>query len=345
MLILGAALFCIAAATLAQTSPKPASKTTAAPVATVKLNDSRFALLTGFSPIGGDKENIILIALAKYTIDAKKGYALLLENHVKDFRFDLIDTTGLYLQMNTYILRQLTARKISWMEESSVLLRRMNVLPSSDSKGIVVAFPLTDEEMGDLKKELISSLFIINEGIAANGNLIQSSSQYRVDEPVKSMFVKNVAKIPVNKTRFADVSRFKTNKIPFYSLMNKSEEDIVKRLGESVKQVNLLFSGVFFKFYETADAEYQISYEKNISNRITMTPKFKLKYSEYSFYTDVNGYPFELTGCNCGEFIVEQSEAGVDYTYRDKRKHQIRFSREHQGRFLNPYLAEISVND
>lgn len=190
----------------------------------IQLKDSRFTLLSAFLPINNDKKKIYQLALAKYKIGNQSGYAVLVENHVADFRFDLIDTADLELILDGYIERKRGSK--TWLESESLTFKRMDVITASNSKGFVVAFPLTNEEAYDLKKDFLRNMRLYGT---------KTSENLSIDEPAMSLFTKNAAKITATKGSFDDVSRFKVKRIPLYSLMYKTGEEVAQKLGAATK--------------------------------------------------------------------------------------------------------------
>lgn len=290
------------------------------------VKDPSYTLLTPFVALSGDRANVFQIALGQIKTD-KNNYVLLLENHINDFSLDVIDTTHLVdILMKVYTVRSRNGS--TWMEEIRLTLPVFDRSVASNSKGILIGFSLTGTDAFDLKGQTIGD-FVVHEIDNSGKYRSETKSQVSIKDPGKKFFITYASKITTNKGSFDDISRFKTNKIAFYSLFSKSLSSISQKLGTPTKSEQR--NATTFNSYETPLGYYNFEFKDDRSTRIEFVPKIRIKFIGKLFIID--SYPLEITGCNCGEFTSKETsgssgdkqEYGVIYTFRDKSAHRISF--------------------
>ncbi len=290
------------------------------------VNDPTYTLLTPFVPLSGDKANVFQIALGKVKTD-KNNYVLLLENHINDFSLNIIDTTHLVdILMKAYTLKSKNGS--TWREEILLTLPVFKKSVTSNSKGILIVFSLAGTDAYDLKGQMIGD-FIIHKIDNSGKYRREIKSQVSIKDPAKKFFLTYSSKITTTKSSFDDISKFKTNKIVFYSLFSKTMNLVNEKLGAPTKSEQKKVTTI--NSYETTLGNYNIEFKDNRSTRIEFVPKIKIKYIGKLFILE--SYPLEITGCNCGEFSIRETygsfgdkqEYGLIYTFRDKSAHRIIF--------------------
>jgi hypothetical protein len=287
-----------------------------------KITDKNFTQLTPFVAINKDKANMSAIALGKVNEAGKTKYCLLMEN-TYDYGVTPIDTTGLTVTLETYFSRK--TPKLSWCEDQETALRPSGLQPTSNTKGKVVSLYLPDSTACDLKNQILSSIKIENETYKNKMRSASSEKFFSLPAPAKSFFITNSAKITAAKGSFDDISKFKVNKIPLYSLMLKKEAQVEARFGKPVSLKDT-YNDQVIKTYTSEHGRYEIIYKKDSTvKEINMYPKYRFKYIGPLFV--INKVPYELTGCNCGDARVEEGHETIYYHFKDKRKHAITFRR------------------
>jgi hypothetical protein len=292
----------------------------------VAIRDPDYLLLSPFVFISSDKANVFQIALAQTKSD-KDNYILLLENHVNDFGISLIDTTHLLdITMRAYLLKAKNGS--TWMEEQLFTFPVFKKSINSNSQGIVIAFKLANKDAADVKGQKIGELIL--HSVDNSGKYrAETKSQVPVTDLSKNFFITYSSKINSKKGSFDDISKFKSNKIIFYSLYAKDIDKIEERLGGPFKTERTKFGVI--NYYTTEYGKYMIEFKENKSVKIEFIPMLKIKYLGRLFVSD--SYPIEITGCNCGEYsskatsgiFNEKRNDGVIYTFRDKLPHRINF--------------------
>lgn len=304
------------------------------------VKDPTYTLLTPFVPMSGDKANVFQIALGQVKTD-KNNYVLLLENHINDFSLDIIDTTHLVdILMKAYTVKSRNGS--TWMEEIRLTLPVFKKSVPSNSKGILIALSLTGTDAYDLKGQMIGD-FVIHEIDNSGKYRSETKSQVSIKDPAKKFFITYSSKITTSKGSFDDISKFKTNKIVFYSLFSKNMNLVNEKLGTPIKSEQE--NATTINSYETPLGHYNIEFKDNRSTRIEFVPKIKIKYIGKLFILE--SYPLEITGCNCGEFSSKETsgsfgdkqEYGIIYTFKDKSAHRISFKSD-GVKYLEKVVAE-----
>jgi len=303
------------------------------------IRDPNYVLLTPFAFMSPDKANVFQIALAQTKSD-KDNYILLLENHVNDFSIDLVDTAHIVdITMRAYFLKSKNGS--TWMEEQLFTLPVFKKSINSNSKGIVIAFKIANTDAVDLKGQKIGE-FVLHSIDNSGKYRTETKSQVLIKDPTKNFFVTYSSKIISKKGSFDDISKFKSNKIVFYSLFTKDIDKINERLGSPFKTEQTKLGTI--NYYVTEYGQYMIEFKENKSVKIEFTPKLKIKYLGRLFVSD--SYPIEITGCNCGEYSSKETSGtfndkrndGVIYTFR-KSSHRINFYND-GIKYLEKVVAE-----
>jgi hypothetical protein len=294
---------------------------------TLTVKDARYKLVTAFQKLSNAKDNIFAIALARRNGDTE-NYYLLLENHLADFSQELIDTTDLVdLQVKGYLVKNRGSS--SWMEQQFFIFPLIDRNVSSNSKGIVVAFKISSTDAHDIRNQNVGN-FILH-GVDTTGKYrMESRSDILINGDASKFFAINATKITATKGSFDNLARYKSKPIVLYSLFYKDFQSVEKILGQPVDSLS---RGQELAYqFQTADGRYDIVFRNNRSNSITLIPRARIKYVGKLFFFDK--FPFEVTGCACGEFSQKETSSssdknkrgdGVIFTARDKSSHRIMF--------------------
>jgi len=294
---------------------------------TSKVQEEGYILLTDFVRANTSTENIYKIALAK----KDNAYFFLIENEITMYDLKLIDTVGLSVTLQIYTVKK--NAESTWMEEDKIDLTSPQETIESGKYQRIVAFHLADSIAHDLKNQLLGEITFANDLSSAEWGYNATKLSFRAVEPAKSYFVKYSSKITTSHGSFTDVKKFITDKIPFYSLMEKDNLFIDSKIGDPTSSKSS--SKNITNTYETVHAFYTIQFIDGKSSKIELIPKYNFKYTARQFVYD--RYPIEIDNCNCGEYTTRSGSGIITNTFSDKSKHYIHFKQG--GRFLK----EVSV--
>lgn len=137
------------------------------------------------------------------------------------------------------------------------------------------------------------------------------------------------------KGSFEDLTKYKTNLIPLYSLFRKDSAYVSKKLGTSIASKLDEEEGIK-KTYKTQNGTYVINFKQGLSNAIEMYPNKEIEYLGSLFMID--RAPFEVVDCKCGLYTSEVYEAsgedpgdhsyGSINTFQDKTQHLINLNKK-----------------
>jgi hypothetical protein len=304
------------------------------------ITSTNFTALTKFQTINNSKDEKFNLCLAKD--NSRNKYILLIEHQIFDYSKDLMDTSGFSIQLEVY--QTIKRGSSSWAETDKVFLYPAAEQPTTNSKGRVFAFGISDTLLYDIKKQRIWQLTLINTDTKSQYHSV-SKVQIGLSDLGKNFFITNCSLLNLGniKGSFDDVSKYKTKLIPLYSLFRKDTIYINKIIGKAT-ETKIIGNNSIRNIYITDEGKYIITFQDNLASEIEMFPKKRFKYIGKLFIIDK--VPFELINCNCGEYSTKEtgssgdkSTDGIINTFVDKTQQRIEFSQK--GRYLEKVRVEI----
>jgi hypothetical protein len=229
------------------------------------IQSDEYKVLTQFEQVNGSKSTDgakEFIALSSYG----DHYAILMENIViNDYSEKVqvyeIDETSLELQF----FNVKKEGNSSYSCSDKILLKPCNIQPNSNTKGFLIAFELSKEYAFDIKGKTLSNI-----------KLIEKSDNSKMTTPhgptteTKDFFIRHQSKITSKKGSFVDLERYKTDKIPLYSLLHQVKRDIINSMGAPSKKNISKHSLAKYRndsvyHYENIIGNYEISFKGDIS--------------------------------------------------------------------------------
>jgi hypothetical protein len=288
--------------------------------------------LVKFQPISSYEGQKYSMAIAK-DIKTKK-YSVLIEHTITDFSKSMMDTIGLSMQLTVY--KSIVRGAVTSSERDKMLLQPAVVQPKTNTKGTVYAFAISDTLLNDIKKQKIWDITLINRRSPTSS----SSEGIATSKTGDVFFITNASLINTGTTKgsFDAVAVYKTKPIVLYSMFLKDPDQISKVLGQPTKSTSEKY---LVNTYQTLEGKYVIVFEDQKATWITLYPTKKFKYTDELLVIDK--VPFELTGCNCGEFSTgkigsnspkDDGTVGISFSFKDKTKKDQVIRIFQKGRFV-----------
>lgn len=272
--------------------------------------------LVKFQPITTYEGQKYSMAITKDTKNNK--YSLIIEHTITDFSKHLMDTVGLSMQLRIY--KNIVRGSANIPERDKIKLQRAPNQPKTNTKGIVYAFAISDTLLNDIKKQKIGEMTLINSWSSTGS----TSESIATSKAGTDFFIINAPLINTGTTKgsFNEITAYKAKPITLYSLFLKDQDQINKILGQPVKSSSKKY---LVNTYQTQEGKYEIIFDEQKAKYITLYPVKKFKYTEELLVIDK--IPFELTGCNCGEFSTAKTSSsgpkddgytGIVFSFKDK---------------------------